>query len=132
MSGGALAEIGRFTATIERDDVLRFAAAIGYDGTVGPLAPPTYPMRLLAISPAAGHLRALAEAEGGVPIHVSQAFDYQRRLGIGEDVRGRILSAIDGEGARRLAVLVLELRDGGGREIARFESRFAIARVQAA
>jgi hypothetical protein len=132
MSGGALAEVGRFAATIERDDVRRFAAAIGYDGMVGPLAPPTYPMRLLAASAAADHLRTLAETEGGMPIHVSQAFDYRRRLRIGEDIHGRILSGVEGEGARQLAVLVLELSDAAGRGVARCESRFAIARTQAA
>jgi hypothetical protein len=67
-----------------------------------------------------------------MPIHVSQAFDYERRLGIGEEVHGRLLSGVEGEGTRRLAVLVLELSDAAGRGVARCESRFAIARTQAA
>ena len=128
MSSTPSDETARFTARIDRDDVTRFAAATGYDSPLGPFAPPTYPIRLLANSPAAGYLRALAVTEGGAPVHVSQSFDYARRLRIGEEIEGRVLSRFEGEGARRQAILVLELRDADGRGIGRMESRFVFAR----
>ena len=121
-------EIARFTVRIDRDDVARFAAATGYDSPLGPFAPPTYPIRLLANSPAADHLQALAVTEGGAPVHVSQSFDYARRLRIEEEIEGRILSRFEGEGARRQAILVLELLDADGQGIGRMESRFVFAR----
>ena len=129
MSGTLPEEVARFVVRIERDDVERFATAVGYGGTLGPLAPPTYPIRLLASSPASDHLRTLAAAEGGAPVHVSQSFDYARRLRIDEEVEGRVLASLEGEGARRQAIVVLELRDAGGREICRGESRFVFARA---
>lgn len=130
MSSTPSDETARFTARIDRDDVDRFAAATGYDSPLGPFAPPTYPIRLLANSPAAGHLQALAVTEGGAPIHVSQSFDYARRLRIGEEIEGRVLSRFEGEGARRQAILVLELLDADGRGIGRMESRFVFARAR--
>lgn len=129
MSGTPSDEIARFAVRIDRDDVARFAAACGYSGTSGPFAPPTYPIRLLANSSAADHLRTLATREGGAPIHVSQTFDYVRRLKTDEEVEGRVLSRFEGEGARRQAILVLELLDTGGRQIGRMESRFVFARA---
>lgn len=130
MSSTLPEEVARFVVRIERDDVARFASAVGYSGTPGSLAPPTYPIRLLASSPAADHLRTLAAAEGGAPVHVSQSFDYVRRLRIDEEVEGRVLSSLEGEGIRRQAILVLELYDAGGREIGRGESRFVFARAR--
>ena len=129
MSGTPRGEVTRFAARIDRDDVARFAAAAGYGGTLGPFAPPTYPIRLLANSPAADHLQMLAAREGGAPIHVSQSFDYVRRLRIDEEVEGRVLLGLEGEGTRRQAVLVLELQDPDGRGIGRMESRFVFARA---
>lgn len=128
MSSNSPDEIARFTARIDRDDVARFAAATGYDSPLALFAPPTYPIRLLANSPAADHLQALAVTEGGAPVHVSQSFDYARRLRIEEEIEGRVLSRFEGEGARRQAILVLELLDADGRGIGRMESRFVFAR----
>lgn len=129
MRDGSPREVGRFATRVDRDDVARFSAAVGYGEKPGSLAPPTYPMRLLANSPAAGHLRALAAAEGGAPVHVSQSFDYARRLRIDEEIEGRVFSRLDGEGVRRQAILVLELLDAGGLTVGRFESRFVFARA---
>lgn len=130
MNVGQPVEIDRFVAKIERDDVKRFAASVGYDGDVGSLAPPTYPIRLLANSRAADHLRTLAATEGGAPVQVSQSFDYARRLRIGEEVHGCLRAGHDGQGARRLFVFILTLTDSDGRAIGHAESRFAIARTQ--
>lgn len=128
MSRAVPEEVDRFTVRIDRDDVERFAVAVGYGGALGPLVPPTYPIRLLANSSAADHLRTLAAMEGGAPVHVSQSFDYARRLKVDEEIEGRVLSRFEGEGTRRQAILVLELLDPDGREIGRMESRFVFAR----
>jgi len=127
MSEPPSGQIARFAVRIDRDDVARFATAIGYTAAPGPMAPPTYPIRLLANSPAADHLRALAAAEGGAPVHVSQSFDYTRRVLINEELEARILAGFEGEGARRQAVIILELHDSDGHRISRAESRFVFA-----
>lgn len=128
MSDLALAEIARFTARIDSKDAARFARALGYGGTVGPFAPPTYPITLLAAEPVADHLRACAAEHGGAPIHLSQAFDYARRPRIGEELRCRVLAAMEKDGRPPQAVVVLELQDGDGVEIGRAEARFAFMR----
>jgi|GEM_PF-2033792 len=129
MTDSLAREIGRFSARVDRADVARFSAAVGYGPEPRSPVPPTYPLRLLANSPAADHLRDLATTEGGAPVHVSQSFDYARRLRIDEEFEGRVFSRLDGEGARRQAILVLELLDTDGRTVGRFESRFVFVRA---
>ena len=126
---GPSEEVARFVVQIDRDDVARFAAAVGYRDASGSLLPPTYPIRLLAVSPAADYLRAVAAAENGAPVHVSQSFDYVRRPRLDEALEVRMLFGFEGDGPRRQAVLVLELHDAEGRDVGRAESRFVFARA---
>jgi hypothetical protein len=128
MSGRAFEEIARFTARIDGADVARFARALGYAGTPGPFAPPTYPITLLATPPVADHLRGRASEHGGMLIHLSQTFDYARRPRIGEELQCRVLASMGDDGKRPEAVVVLELQDRDGADIGRAEARFAFMR----
>ncbi|MGD9882969.1 hypothetical protein [Reyranella sp.] len=132
MSARRAEEFVRFPVRIDRDDVARFAAAVGYGATNQPLVPPTYPVRLLATRPVEDRLARLASAEGGAPVHVGQSFDQSRPLRIGEALEARVLLGFDGEGARRQALLVLELHDAAGSVVSRAESRFVFLRAAAA
>lgn len=129
MSGSAPAQSAHYVARIEPDDVARFSAAVGYRDPPADRVPATFPMLLLARSVAADRLRELAAAEGGSLVHVSQSFDYRRRLRTGETVECRVELGWESEGGKDRGVIVLEMRDPQGTAIGRAESRFVIVRA---
>jgi hypothetical protein len=69
----------------------------------------------------------LAVSSGGELVLVSQSIAYGRRPSVGESLQSRIFSHNRTEGERREAIVVLVLCDVSGVEIARSESRLAIA-----